>query len=503
MLRKIESSALFFSILSGGLLALAFNNGRLWILAWFAFVPLFFSLNNKTSKQTFWLFYVSGITFWAGTVYWLVNVTLVGTILLVLYLALYSAIFGLIIRPFTRAARFCILFFIPAVWVLLEYARSHLLTGFPWDLLGYSQYLNLPVIQIADITGVWGISFLVILVNVAIVGIIWSLKTRLFSRLKVIVVSVILLFSLVLFYGYLRLASFKPAPEAQAIKISLIQGNIPQELKWDSGARDSIMRSYFELTSQAAKDNSDLIIWPEAALPVVLEEEPEYYSRLGEYLKTINKPLLFGSVTQKGGLYYNSALLLSGDARLLNQYDKLHLVPFGEYIPFRNSLKFMDTIAPIGDITRGKDYTIFKLPGFPAGFGVLICFEDVFPELARNFVSRGAGFLVNITNDAWFGKTPEAYQHLAASVFRAIENRVYLARSANTGVSAFISPLGKIISDLSDKKGNNLFIAGYCSDSLKISKPKPSFYNLHGDIFPLICFLFFLYVIIFKNHNKK
>lgn len=504
MLWKIKQSSVLSSILSGVLLALAFNNGRLWIFTWFAFVPLFLALNNKSLKQTFLLFLITGIIFWSGTIYWLVNVTLVGTLLLILYLALYFVIFGLFIRPSTRDSQLYILLFVPALWILLEYIRSHLFTGFPWALLGYSQYLNLPIIQIADISGVWGISFLVMFVNVAVVEMIWSLKSRLWPRLKIIVLSVILVFSLILSYGYFHLSSAKSIPGVQyTVKISLVQGNIPQELKWEPRARDLILQNYFELTSRAVKDSPDLIIWPEAALPVVLEEEPEYYMKLRQYIKTINKPLLFGSVTLKDDAYYNSALLLSGDARLLNQYDKLHLVPFGEYIPFRNSLRFLDTIAPIGDITRGKDYTVFKLPGFPIGFGVLICFEDVFPELARSFVTRGAGFLVNITNDAWFGKTPEAYQHLAASVLRAVENRVYLARCANTGVSAFISPLGKIISDLSDSKGNDIFISGYCIDSLRVSNNKPSFYNLYGDVFLPLCLLFFFYGIVFKNRKKK
>ena len=496
--------SLLLSIFCGVLLALAFNNGKLWIFAWFAFVPLFLTLENKSLRQTFLLFFAAGITFWASTVYWLINVTLVGTILLILYLALYFAIFGLVIRHSTKNSKAHIILFAPAVWVLLEYIRSHFLTGFPWALLGYSQYLNLPVIQIADFTGAWGVSFLVMLINVAIVEIIWSLKTKLWLRFKVIIFSLILLLSLILAYGFSRLLSTKYLSGSQdSLKVSLIQGNVPQELKWDPAVPDLIMQNYFELTSKAIEDKPDLIIWPEAALPVVLEEEPEYYIKLLQYFKTINKPLLFGSVTLRDDLYYNSALLISSDTRLLGQYDKLHLVPFGEYIPLRNVVGFLDTIAPIGDITRGKDYTIFKLPGNPIGFGVLICFEDVFPELARSFVRGGAGFLVNITNDAWFGKTPEAYQHLAASVFRAVENRVYLARSANTGVSAFISPLGKIVSNLSDEKGNSIFISGFCTDSLRVLNNKPSFYNLYGDILPLACFLFLLYIIIFKNHRRK
>ena len=490
-------------------MALAFSNGKLWIFAWFAFVPLFLILNNKSLRQTFLLFFIAGITFWSGAIYWLANVTLLGTILLVLYLALYFAIFGLIIRPFTRNSRPQILLLIPSAWVLLEYTRSHLLTGFPWALLGYSQYLNLLVIQIADITGIWGVSFLVMLANAAVVEIIWSLKTKLWRRLTLITIPTVLLFCLILSYGYSRLAAVNSAAAGQeALRISVIQGNIPQSLKWEARARGFVMDRYFNLTDAALKDSPDLIIWPEASLPVVLEEEPDYYASLARYVKTTGRPLVFGAVTNRDNLYYNSALLLSREGELLDRYDKLHLVPFGEYIPFRNIFSFLETIAPIGDIARGKKYTLFniqpqdsRIPVSAAGgarrFGVLICFEDVFPELARGFTNRGADFLVNITNDAWFGRTSESYQHLAASVFRAIENRVYLVRSANTGVSGFIDPQGRVIF-LVDKKGNAVFTSGYKTRDILIRR-QASLYRRYGDFPVALCLFCILYIALFKR----
>ncbi len=500
MLRKVVKLKVrdfILCLISAILLALPFLSARFSLFAWFAFVPFFLALKDKNRLQAFILAYFSGIIFWAATVYWLINVTLFGQILLVLYLALYFGIFGLYFRGLKTAY----IFFLPSLWVLLEYLRSHLLTGFPWALLGYSQYLNLPIIQIADITGAWGVSFLVMLVNVVFYSVIsYQLSVVRKIRQCLVLISCILV---ALIYGYYKLHQTPNAKHQTSARICVIQGNIPQELKWNPNSKEFIIDKYFTLTTQAAKDNPDLIIWPEAALPVVLEDEPEYYLRLCDYIKAFNKPLLFGSVTLRQGFYYNSALLLSADAKLLNQYDKLHLVPFGEYIPFRDTLKFLDTIAPIGDIARGKDYTIFKLPGFPMGFGVLICFEDVFPELARSFVIRGAGFLVNITNDAWFGKTPESYQHLAASVFRAVENRVYLVRCANTGISTFISPSGKIISWVNDSKGNNIFISGYKTENISVSHNRPSFYTHYGDIFLAICLLFVLYPTISKVYRSE
>jgi len=477
MLRKVRKSivrspqsvvkAILLCVLSAVLLALPFNNGKLWIFAWFGFVPVFFSLNNKSLKQAFFLFYITGIIFWSGTIYWLVHVTLAGTIVLILYLALYFAIFGLIIRPCTKHSTPFALVFIPSVWVLLEYIRSRLFTGFPWALLGYSQYLNLPAIQIADITGVLGVSFLVMMINVAVVEIIWSGIRGLRSRLITVVVLPILLLFLTLSYGYFRLFQRSALGARHPVRISVIQGNIPQNIKWEAYSRDYIVDTYLRLTREAAKDKPDLVIWPEAALPVIAEEQQPYYEKVKDLAKEINIPLLLGAVTCRQDRYYNSALLISREGRTLAAYDKVHLVPFGEYIPLRGILGFLQTIVPIGEATAGKEYTVFDTP---ARFSVLICFEDLFPELSRRCIKAGARFLVNITNDAWYKKTPAAYQHLAASVFRAVENRVFLIRAANTGISAFINPEGKIISSVKDNRGTEIFVTGHATQAIFADK---------------------------------
>ncbi|MDP2945971.1 MAG: apolipoprotein N-acyltransferase [bacterium] len=501
------SKELFLCLLSAVLLILSFPKSNLEFLAWFGFVPVFFALNNKSLKQAFLLFFITGIIFWSGIIYWLVHVTLPGTIVLILYLALYFAIFGLIIRPLTKRSTPYVLIFIPSVWVLLEYIRSHLFTGFPWALLGYSQYLNLPVLQIADITGVWGVSFLVMMVNVAIIEITSSAIRGLRPRLKAVGILMIALLFLTLSYGYFRLFQRPAMNTRHSILISVIQGNIPQELKWNKDSNDFIMDRYFSLTAQALKDKPDLIIWPEAALPVVLEEEPGYYERVKGFVKEVNIPLLLGAVNLRDNLYYNSALLISEKGELLVRYDKLHLVPFGEYIPLRKILSFLETIVPIGDFTRGKEYTVFNHPTpyslLPTNeFSVLICFEDLFPDLSREFVKRGAVFLINITNDAWFKKTSSPYQHLCASVFRAVENRVFLVRSANTGVSGFIAPTGKIVSLVGDKFGNHIFVSGYKSQEISLSKRRLSFYTRYGNIFVIACLLFILGgIMVFKKRT--
>jgi apolipoprotein N-acyltransferase len=530
MLRQMkthDAKELLACLSSGILLVLSFPDFNLWILAWLAFVPLFLVIENKTKARAFLLSYLTGVIFWAGTIYWLVHVTLGGTVLLVLYLALYFGIFGLFASiPYSLPTTYYLLS-IPSLWVLLEYIRSHLFTGFPWALLGYSQYLNLPAIQIADITGAWGVSFLVMMVNVFIYKIMRlascvmrhescvmhqapEAKKR-FSAVQYILP--VLLVSLTLVYGFYKLYKAQDPrltthdPRPKTLRISVIQGNIPQNLKWDQRARDFIMDRYFALTIQSVKDNPDLIIWPEAAIPVVLEDEPGYYERVVDFARGIRRPLLAGAPTLRGIAYYNSALLIGGSGQLINKYDKLHLVPFGEYVPLRNIFRFLEAVVPIGDFTRGKVYTVFTLPTtydlLPAKFSVLICFEDLFPELSRQFVRRGADFLVNITNDAWYKKTSAAAQHFQASVLRAVENRVFLVRAANTGISGFINPKGEAVGLVRDSEGREIFTAGYATREVSVLKKGLSFYSRCGDFFIAVCFLFLLYGIIIGSKNKS
>lgn len=494
------------AILSAILLALSFPKFNLEFLAWFAFIPLFFALKEVSKGRAFFLGFACGLVFWDITVYWLVHVTMVGAIVLILYLALYFGVFSLLASIFLNQAKVSasspsgrpaeqrMIFLIPAIWVILEYSRSHLLTGFPWAFLGYSQYLNLPVIQIADIFGVWGVSFLLMMVNGALYLLIRE-KYQAVKRIKCLIApAVILVF--IFGYGFFRLQQARDPRNAiqRSIKISVIQGNIPQELKWYPQAREEIMNKYLMLSRQAAQEKPDLIVWPEAAVPVILEEEPAYYEVVRDLAKRVKVPLLFGAVTSREGRYYNSCLMVSPEREMAGRYDKLHLVPFGEYIPLRRLLPFLETIVPIGDVSPGKEFTLFSvgLPGVGHGlrakFGVLICFEDVFPELSRQFVKKGAQFLVNITNDAWYKQTFASYQHFQASVFRAVENRVSLVRSANTGISGFISPEGKIIALVKDSSARELFVDGYKMWPIPAKKGAQTIYTRFGDWFIILLF---------------
>ena len=499
---------IFQAIASGALLALAFSSFNLGFLAWFGFVPVFLALKDTSLRKAFFLFLITGIVFWASTIYWLVHVTLIGTIGLVIYLVLYFAVFGLVIRPCTRQSKLWVLIFIPSTWVLLEYLRTVFpILGFSWALLGYSQYLYLPFIQIADITGAWGVSFLLMFANVAIVEIIYARQTRQFRRLAKVSILLILFLVLVLSYGFYRINERRTAPrlgsgqtnDGRWIKVSVIQGNIPQEYKWVPEHNEFIMNRYINLTAAAAEDKPDLVIWPEAAFPVILNEEPEYLQRVKDMAAKINAPILVGSITTAGELYFNSAVLVDAQGAK-SQYDKIHRVPFGEYIPLKDVFPFLETIVPIGDIAKGVEFRVFDI--YPAGssepvrFSALICFEDVFAALSRKFARNGADFLVNITNDAWYKYTSAPFQHLQASVMRAVENRLNLARSANTGISCFIDPTGKIVSVIVDDSGREIFVKGYKTQEIFVAKAGPSFYCCFGDWFVLICALITIFFLV-------
>jgi apolipoprotein N-acyltransferase len=484
MLRKIG-----LSILSAFLLALPYINGKLWIFAWIAFIPLFSILNGISKTKAFFLSFAAGIAFWSITIYWLVHVTLLGTIVLILYLALYFGLFGLLISICELRVASYELFFIPSLWVLLEYIRSHLFTGFPWALLAYSQYQNLPIIQISDITGAWGVSFLAMMVNVMVYYlVIKSQSHKVTSKIKFFLLPA-LCFLVISSYGFYRIYVQPATCDIQQVRISVIQGNIPQELKWDPFAKDYILNKYEQLTKQASNEDTDLIVWPEAASPGLLGEDTLVFKQIFSLAKNIKTPLLTGAVSNDTGEFFNSALLINSKGEISGRYDKLHLVPFGEYIPLKKYLPFLETVVPIGDISKGKEYTIFQIPD---KFAVLICFEDLFPELSRQFIKRGARFLINITNDAWYKETSAPYQHLQASVFRAVENRVFLVRAANTGVSGFINSSGKIISSVRDKSGKEIVVDGVDTEKIVIPKRGLTFYNRFGDYWVLLCILFIL-----------
>ncbi|MCX5666363.1 MAG: apolipoprotein N-acyltransferase [Candidatus Omnitrophica bacterium] len=500
MLRKI---AILLAEISALLLVLSFPGFNLWILAWFAFIPLFFALENQKPHSAFLISYITGFIFFLGTIYWLIHVSLPGMIMVAAYLALYFGFFGLAITYYQLLTTNYKLFLIPAAWVALEWARSYVFTGFGWSLLGYSQSSNLPIIQIADVSGPYGVSFLIVMFNTAVFFTIKNIRNKKRSLTPLAMTAILII--AVLGYGLLRLNNVFTG---EKIKVSVVQGNIPQDQKWDERFVTKIIEKYTALTVSSAAEKPDLIIWPETSVPGFVEDQKILLEWVRGLTRITDAPLLVGAPRYEyvngRELYYNSAFLFLKDGSIASHYDKMHLVPFGEYVPLQKLFFFVQRFAPrpIGDFVGGKEFTILRFPVERSvreadhnwklmkkvSFGCLICFEDIFPRLARGMVKNNAGFLVNITNDAWFGRSSAAYQHAQASVFRAVENRINVIRAANTGLSCFIDQKGRVVSKVS-ADGRDLFIDGFKAHEIVLSRTR-TLYTVYGDVFAYICIFF-------------
>lgn len=486
------------AFISGLLLVLCFPTIDLFPLAWIALVPFLLSLYNKKPKEAFQAGFFLGIPYFFGTLYWIYHsinhyggvpfiVSLAIVFVLCLYLSLYTGLFALLFSMNFKSFRLPAPLFAPFLWVALEFLRSYVFTGFPWSSIGYTQYKFLSIIQIADITGIYGVSFLVVAVNDAIVEML-LIRRRvrempLFPLSRTVIgLSLLLLFTSSAFiYGQWRLSQERPGVSLRA---SVIQGNIEQDRKWDPTYQDAVMQTYSKLSLKAISSSPAIIIWPETSVPFFFGTDRENTEKLTDFQNRLDAYLLFGSVLvkEKGAkrdLLSNSALLLDKTGTVSYVYDKIHLVPFGEYVPLQNFLFFIDKlVVGIGDYMSGDRYMIAETP--IGGFATLICYEVIFPGLVRKFYLKGGDFIVNITNDAWFGKTTGPYQHFSMAVFRAVENRKPLIRAANTGISGFIDSNGRILSK------TNLFQQAILTNDVKTDSTK-SFYTKYGDLFSYLC----------------
>jgi apolipoprotein N-acyltransferase len=316
-----------------------------------------------------------------------------------------------------------------------------------------------------------------------------------------------LVLSFVLAYGVIRLNQ-DFTDSKNTLKVSVIEPDIAQGLKWDPAARIYILQTLRDLSFAAASENPDMIIWPESAVPDFFTDDPLDFVDVTELAKVLNKSILTGVVKDSQDKYYNSALLISGQGNIVKEYDKLHLVPYGEFIPFRRLTPYLAAVVGIGDFTPGEEYTIFSIGADDKSsreitFAALICFEDAFPELSRRFIKKGALILVNITNDAWFGRGAQPRQHLSQSVFRAVENRTSVVRSANTGISGLIDAKGRA-SIIGDRYCAREDIgAGFKTFRVQAKSKNFSFYSLYGDCFAYICVILVLANFIFLSLGKK
>jgi apolipoprotein N-acyltransferase len=469
--------------------------------------------------KAFKLGLLAGCAHYLTLIYWIIFVlqhygglnifvSILALILLSLYLALFPALFSLLYSflgrgPFSAVKVSCL-------WVALEFVRGKALTGFPWCLLGYSQYNHLGLIQISDLTGVYGVSFLILLSNVLIFKLVSALiSTRVFTRplngksySKTAqtgeVIIILFLFLSGLYYGALRLEE-KASSEKKPFRAAIIQGNIDQSIKWAPEYQESTIQTYLRLTRNVSSYKPEIIVWPETAVPFFFQRRGKFAQRVAQIPSETEAYLLFGSPAyrraDKKTTFFNRAYLISPDG-LVAYYDKIHLVPFGEYVPLKKYLPFINRLVQaVGDFSSGKSTHPLKLDNLSSG--ILICFEVIFPELARAQTQNGAEVLINITNDAWFGMSSAPYQHLGMAVFRAVENGRPLLRSANTGISAVISSSGEILAR------SSLFTEESITYEVPPGPFSKTIYTRYGDSFALFLSLVSIITVLYRAFFRK
>lgn len=465
-------------------------------LAWLALVPLFWGLAGQTPRRAALLGLICGFAYYLPLLYWIVIVlatygqvslpiAVLALVLLALYMSCYLAAFAFFCAK--TGSHLSLLVFAPACWVALDLIRGRLFTGFPWMDLAYTQYSLPQLIQVADLAGHYGLTFLMVLTNALIFILAASLVRRKTASHPALIGGAAVVLLMASGYSFWRLQTLPAAlAQAEQMEVAAAQGNIPQDQKWQPAFQRETIDTYLRLSQEMfVAKKPQLVVWPETALPFYPYEHPLFLRLHSELTRPYRTFLLTGAphrerISPDEPLSYaNSAFLLSPDGLVIGRYDKQHLVPFGEYIPLRWLLGFASPLVEtLGAFTPGQANTPLACQN--SRIGVLICFEGIFPEISRKQAQAGANLLVTITNDAWFGRSSAPWQHLAMGVFRAVETRKTLVRAANTGISAFIDPMGRI-------QGASSLFAEYARSQPVVLLDGLTCYVRWGYLFPWAC----------------
>jgi apolipoprotein N-acyltransferase len=496
------------AVLSGVTITASFPPWGLDWLAWFGLIPLLVALEGTSPSVAFKLGLTTGLVHYLTLIYWIIvalghygNIPVVASLGLLLmlctYLALYPACFALILS-YIKDSRF-VLLEMASLWVALEYVRAKILTGFPWCLLGYTQYRHPEVIQVANLAGVYAVSFVLVLCN----GLLYALfLNRRLLRNRAFKWELTVIFLVAFFtagYNYQQISSTEEPHKKTTVAV--VQGNIDQSIKWNPAFQEKTIRTYRDLTRKASRFGPDLVVWPETAVPFFFQDHLELAYEVIQAARESRADLLFGSPAYRDEdgqtVYYNRAYHVSPRGRVSGYYDKVHLVPFGEYVPLKRFLPFVHRlVVSAGDFSPGDKMEPLTLTSLSAG--VLICFEVIFPELARAQVKNGARLLVNLTNDAWYGMTSAPYQHFSMAVFRAVENGRPLVRAANTGFSGFINRHGQIM----DR--GSLFSEEVLVHEVALGPSTLTVYTRFGDVFVLaLCAVAAINLLVLLYHRRK
>ena len=517
------------AIITGVLGALAIPPLDQGWLIWVALVPLILAVlcSGQNSRRR-WLRdlalgYVAGIIFFWCSFFWLTTVTVPGWFVLAFYMGLYFAVWawfcGLMgpsrqqvtagnkwsamlaeARPeippsaspwVSSAHNLFFAFSLAAVWVTLEWTRGWLMSGWGWNGLGVALHATWPMIQLAEWTGVAGVSFVVAFCNAifaATVLRLWQETRGRFMRphfdLTLTLVGVVAVFAI-------GLRAVQSRPATRPLRVGLVQSDVPRDHKFDLRYKQNIFDKFEHLSKLAVSSVADtqLLIWPESALPAPVLEDRESYDFVTRLAESAHADLLLGAIDEEPQRVYNAALLIRPGTEP-QIYRKVHLVPFGEYIPFRHSFPLFAKIAGDQvpeDFDAGDEFTVFELSGDRGRVAPLICFEDTIGDLTRQFVLKGADLLVTVTNDGWFLHSAGSRQHLVNAIFRCVETRRPLVRAANTGVTCFINDLGRVTQILRDDRGST-FEEGTLAGEVNLStQPVLTFYARHGELFARTC----------------
>ncbi len=538
LLRRYLAGAVF-----GLALTAAFPTIELWALAWVVPGLFFVAATELSGAGAFRFGYAAGLAQWLSTLYWLLFIPvawypILGWLALCAYLALYTAAWTWLVSrlapiEFERCTfesarllqllgklaqvpwhkRFLWALTGAAAWVALEMVRTHLLTGFPWLPLGTSQYKLVALIQVASVTGVYGVSFLIVWCSLSFVsalGVALGNNGRNLRWLHDLFVPGTVLLALVL-WGNSRLTT-EPL-EARKIELAMVQPSIPQTMIWDPRENAARFAKLLELSEAAVATKPDLLIWPEAALPSF---DVASYTAITNLVRTHRVWMIFGAdeaETQFGAnaepeyVYYNSAVLINPAGQFVASYRKRHLVMFGEYIPLSRSFPFLRHFTPVKvGFTPGKEPVQFNLEDADAEISALICFEDIFPGLARKSLSDNTDFLLNLTNNGWFGESAAQWQHAVSALFRAIENGLPLVRCSNNGLTCWVDSRGRIRRIFRDESGT-IYGSGILTVQIPLTsvgaKQTKTFYSMYGDLFGWGCVAATLAALIVKLGIRK
>ena len=489
---------------SGIALAIAFPKVDLNLMAWVAFIPLLYALKDLPLRSVFGYAWLQGMVFHLASLYWVVitlhNFTEVSLAVAVLPLLLLAAILAvdvaasfLVGEYVARRLRIPLFVTLPIAWTAFEWVRTYFPIGFPWNLLGYAAYRNLALIQFSEFTGVYGVSALIMFFNTVVFGVLFAERLRRREMWSLSALTALMVAAVA--FGTVRVGEVSSRPAAGSLKVAMVQANIPQSIKWNPAALPGNLRIYSEQSEVASRQHVDLIVWPEAAAtfifqpddryPASLAEDAEYRSQILDLARQTGDPILFGApaleLDHRPIASYNRAYLVSGQGQVVSYYDKMQLVPFGEYVPMHAVLGYFVNriVVGMGQFVPGQEHTLFDVKG--AKLGVLICYESVFPNLTREAVAAGADILVNITNDAWYGESSAPYQLLAMAAMRAAETHTPMIRVANTGISAVITPTGAITAR------TDLFTRDTEIETVSWDVGR-TVYSMVGDVFAELCF---------------